>query len=79
MVRKELLSLGIAALVSATPLFAGMASPERELAIFPAKPGSEPEITCQGEQKAVASIRDGVLTLRRTEFTQQPGIRWNFR
>ena len=78
MVRKELLSLGIAALVSATPLFAGMASPERELAIFPAKPGSEPEITCQGEQKAVASIRDGVLTLRRTEFTQQPGIRWNF-
>lgn len=78
MIQKKLLSLGMAAFVSATPLFAGMASPERELSIFPAKPGSEPEITCQGEQKAVASIRDGILTIRRTEFTQQPGIRWNF-
>ena len=54
MIQKKLLSLGMAAFVSATPLFAGMASPERELSIFPAKPGSEPEITCQGEQKAVA-------------------------
>ncbi len=73
--QKKLLSLGAVAVFAATPISAGMPAPEKQLSIFPAETGYK--ITFNGEEKAVAANRNNILELRRTEFTNQPGVRWN--
>ena len=76
MKRSTLISLGVAVAASTLPLFAEPAPPQNELSIFPA--AADAKIIVKGEQGAVATEKDGILSLSRPELTNQPGLRWHF-
>lgn len=75
--QKILATICAAAIFSAAQASGELPSPEKALSLFPADPGYK--ITYNGDQKATAENRNGILELRRKEFTKVPGLRWSIK